>query len=247
MRTTLREWRLPLGLWALVTLLATVVGPFGTFTALTPLARLGYWAGVVGVAVALNVALPRLIPAAALPLRLVARVAYVIVLAGLVHILNLQVFAGWDSRGGLWFLLAVVLLIAVLVELAVWLLRPARAPETAAGPVAQTDPAAAFLRRLPLERRGALIRIEAQDHYLNVVTTRGAALILMRMADAEAELAAVPGLRVHRSHWVAVAAVLRHLRRDGRDLLVMRDGAEVPVSRASRAAVQAAGLIARAP
>jgi DNA-binding LytR/AlgR family response regulator len=66
----------------------------------------------------------------------------------------------------------------------------------------------------------------------------------MRLGDAMQELAG-QGLQVHRSHWVAPEAVRRHRRDKGRDLLVMTDGAEVPVSRSFRAAAQDAGLIVR--
>lgn len=90
--------------------------------------------------------------------------------------------------------------------------------------------------------RGTLSRIEAQDHYLNVVTDAGSALVLMRFGDAVAELSEVAGARVHRSHWVAQAGVARILRKEGRQFLLMRDGAEVPVSRANRAALRELGL-----
>lgn len=78
------------------------------------------------------------------------------------------------------------------------------------------------------------MRIEAQDHYLNVVTQKGSALILMRMGDAMAELKG-RGLQVHRSHWVSEGHVTAHRRDKGRDVLVMTDDAEVPVSRSFRA------------
>lgn len=86
------------------------------------------------------------------------------------------------------------------------------------------------------------MRIEAQDHYLNVVTARGSTLILMRLGDAMAELVG-QGLQVHRSHWIATAAVAKHRRIGARDVLIMADGVEVPVSRSFRAAAQEADLL----
>jgi len=77
---------------------------------------------------------------------------------------------------------------------------------------------------------------------LKVVTDIGEALILMRLSDAETELAAFDGLRVHRSHWVAIGQVQKVQRREGRLMLTMQDGAEVPVSRTYRPGVEAAGL-----
>jgi DNA-binding LytR/AlgR family response regulator len=99
-----------------------------------------------------------------------------------------------------------------------------------------------FLRRLPLELRGPLVRIEAQDHYLKIVTERGSTLILMRLGEAVEALDGVRGLQTHRSHWVSLDAVTAHRRMQGRDVLVMSDGAEVPVARGKRDAARQAGL-----
>jgi len=115
-------------------------------------------------------------------------------------------------------------------------------PGPAATATPMAEPGSGLLRHLPAAARGALIRVEAQDHYLNVVTDAGSALVLMRFGDAVAELSEVAGARVHRSHWVARAGVRGLLRKEGRQFLLTRDGAEVPVSRANRAALQALGL-----
>jgi len=103
------------------------------------------------------------------------------------------------------------------------------------------DPATRFLRRLPLEVRGKLVRIEAQGHYLNVVTDKGQALILLRMGEAMAEREGVAGLQTHRSHWVLLAGVSAHRRVQGKDFLILTDGAEVPVARARRDAAKGCG------
>jgi len=110
-------------------------------------------------------------------------------------------------------------------------------------PTLEPDPETLFQRRLPLEKRGCLIRLEAQDHYLNVVTKAGSALLLMRLQDAVEALAGLQGLQVHRSHWVALSAVAAHRRDKGRDFLVLTNGDEVPISRSFRPDVKAAGLI----
>ncbi|TCM84398.1 LytTR family DNA-binding domain-containing protein [Rhodovulum steppense] len=99
-----------------------------------------------------------------------------------------------------------------------------------------------LLRRLPAERRGAVIRLSSSDHYVQVVTERGTTQILIRFADAIAELRAVEGLRVHRSHWVALDAVTGTRRAEGRLFLTLSDGTELPVSRRHRAEVEALGL-----
>lgn len=89
-----------------------------------------------------------------------------------------------------------------------------------------------FLERLPLKLRGADVwAVEAEDHYLRLHTSRGQDLILMRLADAIAELEGIEGMQVHRSWWVARDAIADAKRGDGRALLTLKDGCTVPVSR----------------
>lgn len=258
MRSALRRWpRLaragraafwPLAIWALATAAGTLAGPFGTFEALGWGARALYWGGVATVAIALSLVLHALYRGPLAPTGiaggLALDVAYALVLAAGVHALNSRLFPGWGGWGDYLWLVGVILAMALGIEALRWLFNGMDRAADTSGATEATEPAqgsAALMRRLPLERRGALLRIEAQDHYLRIVTDRGAEMLLMRMADAEAMLGA-EGLRVHRSHWVALAAV-EALRRDGgRWRLVMADGAEVPVSRGYRAQVAAAGL-----
>jgi DNA-binding LytR/AlgR family response regulator len=98
---------------------------------------------------------------------------------------------------------------------------------------------APLLERLSPQKRGELLRLSVQDHYTEIVTTRGRQLVLLRFADALREIGDTQGLQVHRSHWVADAGVVSLLRKTGRLYVVMHDGAEIPVSRSYSAAVQA--------
>ena len=108
---------------------------------------------------------------------------------------------------------------------------------------AQPDaPPPKFLDRLPARLRGAeLYAVEAEDHYLRLHTSLGRDLILMRLADALVELEGVEGAQTHRSWWVARAAVTSAERLDGRAVLTLKDGAEVPVSRGVARALRTAG------
>jgi LytTr DNA-binding domain len=99
-----------------------------------------------------------------------------------------------------------------------------------------------LVARLPKEASGRLIRLSARNHYVDVVTDRGTASLLIRLSDAIAELEGVDGLRVHRSHWVAADAVCGHERRGDKRLLVLADGARVPVSRNLQRDVSARGF-----
>ncbi|WP_340644550.1 LytTR family DNA-binding domain-containing protein [Phenylobacterium sp.] len=101
-----------------------------------------------------------------------------------------------------------------------------------------------FLERLPLKLRGAEIwAVEAQDHYLRLHTSKGQDLILMRLADAVAELQGIEGAQVHRSWWVARDAVADARRGDGRATLKLKDGSDVPVSRTYAKLIREAGWI----
>ena len=93
-------------------------------------------------------------------------------------------------------------------------------------------PAPRFLERLPGRLRGTeLHAVQAEDHYLRLHTDRGSDLILMRLADAIAELDGLEGAQTHRSWWVAKQAVERARRSDGRAVLTLKSGVEAPVSR----------------
>ena len=115
-------------------------------------------------------------------------------------------------------------------------------PETHAAPSGSAPPR--FLERLPVKLRGAeVFAVEAEDHYLRLHTSKGQDLILMRLSDAVAELEGLEGAQVHRSWWVAKAAVEDTRRGDGRATLTLKDGAKVPVSRAYAKALRTSGWI----
>ncbi|MDF3412962.1 LytTR family transcriptional regulator [Sulfitobacter sp. M57] len=231
---------IPVAIWGMATLICAVAGPFGTLEALGLWARTAYWAVVIGVSVGFSTLLSRMTFGTALRY-LISWSLFVVGLGSLVWGINAVVFPGWQDAVSLFQLLVYVAVVSVLVHGVFFLIDLARpVPVETAG--MEIDPQTRFLRRLPLAERGPLVRIEAQDHYLKVVTDRGSTLILLRLSEAVEELANVAGLQVHRSHWVALEAVTAHRREKGRDLLVLSDGAEVPVSRSNRAAAQEAGL-----
>jgi hypothetical protein len=100
-----------------------------------------------------------------------------------------------------------------------------------------------LIAALPPERRGALLALEAEDHYLRVHTERGNVLIHQRFSDAVGRVVTIDGLRVHRSWWVARGAVERVARDGDRLVLYLRGGLVVPVSRTYALAVRDAGLV----
>ena len=103
-----------------------------------------------------------------------------------------------------------------------------------------------LLLRLSFENRGALIALSVTDHYVNVMTTKGSEMVLLRLTDAMREVGDDRGLQVHRSHWVA-ADQISSVRRDrDRAILTMSNDAEIPVSRSFMPAIREFGLLPRA-
>ncbi len=106
------------------------------------------------------------------------------------------------------------------------------------------DPVVKFLERLPVKFRSAeLYAISSEDHYLRIHTSLGEELILMRLADAMRELETANGLQTHRSWWVASSGVADSKRENGKIVLILKSGTEVPVSRTYSAAVKDVGLV----
>jgi hypothetical protein len=94
-----------------------------------------------------------------------------------------------------------------------------------------------FMKRVPVQRRGAIILIKAEDHYLKVLTSKGESLIHYRLSDAIAEMPGDSGIRVHRSYWVARDAITS-VEPAGRKLRMMLvNGVEIPVSLSYKQAV----------
>jgi hypothetical protein len=252
-------------LWAALIgggLLIGLIGPFGTFDSLALLPRLAYWIAIVVLTYVAGLATVHLVVAvffrprtARLAPYLVAGAVAGLPVAAIVVGLNSQLFGEPSNLRAALVLTAYCVAISAIVSVLVALFSiPQAGPEAAeteaaaaahAAPVTSLPPEPrrpAILDRLPVHLRGKLAYMSMQDHYVDVHTDKGSTLVLMRLADAIAETGGVVGLQIHRSHWVASAAVTAAVRRDGRLLLRMTDGAELPVSRSYMAAVQQAGL-----
>ena len=101
-----------------------------------------------------------------------------------------------------------------------------------------TQPRSVF-DRLPRKLGTDIIYLKVDDHYVKAYTPAGSGLILMRFADAVADLSA-HGLQVHRSYWVAKRYMKCVMQKDGRTVLRLTTGQDIPVSRTYLSAVRAA-------
>ena len=98
-----------------------------------------------------------------------------------------------------------------------------------------------ILEKMPFGKRGRILALSAEQHYVRVITDRGEDLVLMRFSDAAALCSRLDGMQVHRSHWVCRSAI-RDIRREaGRMEVVLESGHSLPVSRSYRAALRGVG------
>ncbi len=101
----------------------------------------------------------------------------------------------------------------------------------------------AILDRLPVEKRGDLVSLSVQDHYVEVVTARARHLVLMRLSDAMRESGEKTGFQIHRSHWVARKAIASVKKNNGKVSIVTSGGDELPVSRSHVSKLKREGLL----
>jgi hypothetical protein len=113
-------------------------------------------------------------------------------------------------------------------------------PLTASPAGADSQPSLALLlRRLPPGVGRDILCLKAQEHYTEVVTGQGSALVYMRFSDAVALAATgIDGVQIHRSYWVAYAAMAGFDRTDGRIFTRLINGDTLPVSRTYQARVE---------
>lgn len=232
---------------AVTALLLGLAGPFGTFEQLSFGPRLAYWAAMVLVTYGLGFAVAVFV-GKLFGLRVRQTWARVLVFGAIVGVpVTLAVMAvSLVAFGTVEFDPLAQWLQCTLIGMGVIALSEiidARAVREA-GPVAETaELPPPILDRIPLPARGPLWALVVQDHYVEIVTERGRTLVLMRLGDAIREVGATPGVQIHRSHWVALAAVARVVKSDGRPAVELPDGRRLGISRGYLAAARAAGLV----
>jgi hypothetical protein len=139
---------------------------------------------------------------------------------------------GW----GLWY--CQVLAVAVIFVLATALLLNVTMPRAAAAATDVSEP-------IPTPFDGDVMALEMEDHYVRVYRPGGSELVLMPLTRAMIAVAAIDGLRTHRSWWVARDAVER-IEGTPRSMRIhLRNGVCAPVSRHAISTLRAAGWLDR--
>jgi len=235
MQTLLVTPRFWIGLACVVALLV-VSGPFETSTFLTVPQRVAYWAGIALSTYFLALAF-------IVPINIVGKKRRwhwftTAILGGLiagppvgllVYAINVYI-TGYDAAtaGDLFEIMVVCTVIVLAIACLGHLISGASSKSE------PTDPTAPrLMKRLPAGVRGDVISLNAQDHYVEVITKRGKELILMRLGDAIEELPGIDGRRIHRSWWVAKEAIDALAPYRGKLFLDLKDGRKIPVSRSN--------------
>lgn len=262
----LYEWRsdfrskFPFLIWLVLSVVIALAGPFGTYRLLTLFERLSFWAVIVALAVFVGTA-TRAFVFSVFKLRDFRRGSVLIALIlalmfpGLVQIviailnppLQLMVPSAFE-----------VGVFTFLCSLSVGAYRHATgqlggAPEPvstelrseAAVPDQNSLAATAkprLLSRLPAEAASDIMSMTVRDHYVDVRTSSGIHALLMRLSDAIGETDSVEGAQIHRSHWVAWSAVSGVEVKGQKMVVVLTDGARLPVSKTYRPLVEARGI-----
>lgn len=244
-----------LGAMAGLVILLTLGGPFRTATSLNDWQRLLYW----GVSVPLSYGTARaLVPiiGAMLGTRIANRWVRMTVLAlalsvpvGFVVLAIETIAFGWpDAALAIRVFVNSTAITLVATLLLAWFSQHFRAVSEIEASSAQTSVlavghGASIMEKVPLAKRGRLIALTVNDHYVDVVTDKGTSLVLIRLGDAMRLTGGVEGVQIHRSHWVARDAVTRSFREGDRLMVELSDGRVLPVSRSFAPAAREAGLI----
>ena len=241
---------------ACIIALFAFIGPFGTYDSMGLLGRVGYWTVAMGanwLVCASVMGLALHIVDAGSRRRLLLTTGATALLAAVpgtgvvftAEVLFRPDYTDETSLPAIYLSVAVLMLVIGYVVVTVRVRQRGDSEEDAAAASdnGASDPAARFLDRLPPELGRDLIYLKMADHYVEAFTAAGSTLVLMRFADAIAELKGTNGLQVHRSYWVAREHVAGTVRHNGRRTLRLTGGHEVPVSRSYLADARSAGLV----
>ncbi len=234
------RWEVKAAVFMSLVAIFSIVGPFGTYETMTLAERFTHWTVImIGLGFFMHIFMTMALRApllahwpAFVKVGLGAAVA-AIPGAAVVEFVN-EVFRPSGVKLSdlvrIWAQVAAIGFMVGIVEYIDWRPQP-----TAPAPV-QT----AMHRRLPPELGDDIISMSMQDHYVEVTTTRGNDLILMRFSDALEEVSDLPGLRVHRSHWVATPHARALTRKGNKSRLTLSDGRQLAVSATYLSDVQSA-------
>ncbi len=249
LREMRRIFSLPLAqiiLVAVVVLLG-ISGPFGTLDNLNFGPRLAYWAFTVPVTFGVGVLSSSFVAQAMRAVNSIWAIRFSVALSTSVLVGITVAIINWLAFENipLGFARFVTQFLPVMATAGVIALVFHYIDDAVRKKVVPAHTPSTLLERLDLNKRGALISMSVQDHYVEVTTTAGTSLLLMRLSDAMRETGTNEGLQVHRSHWVAKRHVTAAQRDGDKAILTLSDGRTLPASRSHIKALKDAGILPR--
>ena len=250
LQLALREWLETLRrpkLWAsliAIGCLLALIGPFGTGDILSLPAAFAYWFAIAVMGYAAGSIVTLVTDHVASRLSATRRILLNGVLIGLIMFalvtaLNYATFAILPQQAELPVVALTIIAISVLVS---FLLEVSEHEGSAEGTASRPP---AILDRVPLDKRGGVVALSVEDHYVRVITRKGETLVLLRLADAMREVTGLNGAQVHRSHWVCFDEVRAARRNNAGAILTLSTGQDIPVSRSNMPKIKEAGLLPR--
>jgi hypothetical protein len=242
---------LTLSILATACAIAVVAGPFGTYDTMMWPTRLAYWGLVIG----LGILIGGVVRAIKKTVCYSSHPAMFDIGAGVMTSVALAPVI-WFLRGNLDPMMSHADLSIVsigfntlLIVIGIFVLRRqigAEQPASYARRARVSDvPVTRLHRRMSDWPNAEIMRLSANDHFVDVATPYGVETLRLRLSDAIAEMEPVEGVCTHRSHWVALRAIDRIERDSGKIHVVLRNGDRVPVSRKYRVRLEDAGLLER--
>jgi len=242
---------LTLSILATACAIAVVAGPFGTYDTMMWPTRLAYWGLVIGLGILIGGfvrAIKKTVCHSSHP-AIFDIGASVLTSAALAPVI-------WFLRGALDPVLTHTDLSIVsigfntlLVVAGIFVLRRQIGAEQPASYSRRARvsnvPVTRLHRRMSDLPNAEIMRLSANDHFVDVATRHGVETLRLRLSDAIAEMEPVEGVCTHRSHWVALRAIDRIERDSGKIHVVLRNGDRVPVSRKYRVRLEDVGLLER--
>lgn len=239
------------GFWAGLLGLAVVLGvagPYGTAETVPLLQRMVYWAAIVLITGSFGFVLGfigcDLFHRTGLPkwaASIVSGAFTGLPVSAIVFTINSVMLEPGDLAINDTPLVLSIIAISAVLSLATYIAFFSTPPEAPAQPSYNTR--ARLTDRLPTDLQAPLISLTATDHYTEVKTSAGTTRLLLRLSDAISEAAPTPGLRIHRSHWVALDQIATARRDGSRAMVTLSDGTEFPVSRSYLAALEQTGIL----
>ncbi len=250
-RAALRLFSSELGLYAAIVLILMIVtafsGPFGTYVHGPFPTRLVYWIVSIGCGIAMARSLRRICAHWLGHVRFAVREPLILIAITAIYTPFLQYWTVFLFEGRtfdtvpFWPLATKILAICVMVSTLRFfvskLVNRAVAVQEPQGDKVR------LLRRLPDEADQTVLRLSAEGHIVHVVMAQSRHRLRMRFSDAVDEMDAADGFCIHRSHWVARGAIAGHKTVNGRPVLILTNGDEVPVSRKYQPDLEAAGVL----